>query len=531
MPARSNVVPFPDPADDADPDPRPMIRIKGGNLPAEVDAAEAALIAGNSGIYQRGVLLARTGVVSVEISNDRKATGRHVLPVDEHALREAMMRAARWQKYDGRAKEYRDISAPMDAVKAFEARAGAWKLPVLTGLISAPTLRPDGSILSAPGYDPATGLIFDPCGETFPPIRDQPTKEHARAALDALKALVGTFPFVTPADQSVVLSCLLTAAKRRSLRTAPMHAFSAPAAGTGKSKLADIASVIATGREAGVIAQSSNPGEFEKRLGSMFLASEPVIAIDNCEHALGGEYLCQALTQPRIRARILGASKIPEVLANSVITATGNNLALAGDMNRRALLCSLDAQCERPELRTFDNDPVEDAKASRPRLVAAALTILRAYHVAGRPRMANPLGSFTEWSRWVRDALLWLGEADPVSTMENTRKLDPELEVLTAVIGNWNRAFGTDRTTVKAALATANATTPQPYSGKSVLANPDLHDALLAVAGRGGALNNRALGKWLGQYRNRIVGGFRLTQDGVTDGSASWRLEAVPKPD
>ena len=54
------------------------------------------------------------------------------------------------------------------------------------------------------------------------------------------------------------------------------------------------------------------------------------------------------------------------------MTATGNNLVLVGDMTRRALLCRLDPERERPELRRFDSDPVADGQgraraASSPR--------------------------------------------------------------------------------------------------------------------------------------------------------------------
>src|SRR3954451_21121862 len=116
-----------------------------------------------------------------------------------------------------------------------------------------------------------------------------------------------------------------------------MHAFTAPTAGSGKSMLVDIASVIATGREAGVIAQGKTEEELEKRLGALLLAGEQMIAVDNCENPLGGEFLCAMLTQQVVRARVLGRSEAPELPSNAFVTATGNNLVLAGDMTRRAV--------------------------------------------------------------------------------------------------------------------------------------------------------------------------------------------------
>ena len=60
--------------------------------------------------------------------------------------------------------------------------------------------------------------------------------------------LIKTFPFVAPCDRSVALAGMLTALDRLSMDTAPLIAFTAPTAGTGKSLLVDIIAVLATGR-------------------------------------------------------------------------------------------------------------------------------------------------------------------------------------------------------------------------------------------------------------------------------------------
>jgi hypothetical protein len=360
-------------------------------------------------------------------------------------------------------------------------------------------------------------LLFDPQGATFPPIPERPTRADAEQALAILRGLIATFPFVTPADRAVALSSILTASVRRSLRTAPMHGISAPAAGTGKSLLVDIASVVATGREAAVIAQGKTEEETEKRLGALMLAGEA---------ALGGEFLCQMLTQPLVRARILGRSEAPELPSNTLVTATGNNLTLVGDLTRRALLSRLDAKCERPELRRFDHDPVEEAKANRERYLVAALTVLRAFIVAGQPRQCDPLGSFGEWSRLVRDTLVWLGEADPVATLEEARAADPKLANLTAVVEQWACIVGDRRTTVRDLITEATRGTVSLDGGRPVFVHPDFREALLTVAGEGGAINSRRLGKWLAANKGRVVVGRCVVQGGLLAGTMTWRLEA-----
>jgi putative DNA primase/helicase len=164
-----------------------------------------------------------------------------------------------------------------------------------------------------------------------------------------------------------------------------------------------------------VIAQGKAEEGTEKRLGALLLTAEGVIAIANWEAPLGSEFPCKLPIQRAARTRVPGRSEPPELPSNAFVSAAESNLGLIGDVTRQALCCHFDPRCERPELRRFDRNPVAAAKADRGRYVAAALTVLRAFHSAGRPRQSDPLGSFEAWSSWACDALLCLDEADPVS--------------------------------------------------------------------------------------------------------------------
>ena len=59
-----------------------------------------------------------------------------------------------------------------------------------------------------------------------------------------------------------------------------MLAISAPTAGSGKSMVIDVISILVTGRPAAVIAQGSGGEETEKRLGALLLAGEQTVAIE-----------------------------------------------------------------------------------------------------------------------------------------------------------------------------------------------------------------------------------------------------------
>ncbi len=69
----------------------------------------------------------------------------------------------------------------------------------------------------------------------LPTIPQRPTRRDALAALDVLEALLTEFPFSEPASHSVALSALITTVIRGALSVAPLHAISAPVAGSGKT--------------------------------------------------------------------------------------------------------------------------------------------------------------------------------------------------------------------------------------------------------------------------------------------------------
>lgn len=500
-----------------------VIFLASGEIESIVNQAETALVAAGRRVYQRGGQIVAVGETPVATASGRQISAQRIYRVQDHALLEHLAASATWERHDGRKNAVMRTMPPMWAARTLAERAGRLTLPVLAGVIGAPTLRPDGSILDQPGYDAATCLLYDPQGVVFPAVAESPTKEDAAKALKKMLDLVSTFPFVSRSDRAVALSGLLTAAVRQSLPTAPMHAYSAPTAGSGKSLCVDLCSILATGRECGVLAQGRTEEETEKRLGAALLDGSPVISLDNCRLPVGGDLLCQLLTQTTVRPRILGRSEAPEVPTAALVAATGNNLVIEGDMTRRTLLCRIDPQLERPEERKFASHPVEIMKQDRCDYVVAALTVLRAYRVAGRPEQATPLGGFIEWSRCVRDALLWLGEADATATMSVAREMDPQLDALTSLLVQWRDTIGQGAHTSRELVARASETHANE-DGEAVLVHADLREALMVVAGDGRVVTTRRLGRWLLTNSGRIVANMQITKGPMRDGIATWQL-------
>lgn len=503
----------------------PLIRIVAGILPAIVDKAERALIDSAQNVYQRGGMIVRPGRVQVRVRHNREVEGLKILELGEMALVEVLSNAADWEKYDARGEKWVTTDPPGKVAKALKERVGKWRMPVLTGVITAPTMRADGTILATPGYDPATGLILDPAKGVFPKIPEGVNHDDACYAVEVLLELIASFPFVTKNHRAVAISLILTMLVRPVIPTAPLHAFTAPVMGSGKSLMVDIAHVIAVGRVASVISFTANEEEFEKRLASLLLQGDAIIAIDNIEGTLGGDFLCSLLTQSMVRARILGKSEAPELPVNATVTATGNNLILHGDMIRRSLISRIDPQCERPELRVFPFDPIERAKAEREKYVAAALTIMLAYQNAGAPPQKTPLASYGAWSRTVRDALLWAGVDDPVETMSELRADDPKTASLREVMEQWISVFGEGREITARALIDKASEQFTGEFGHMKPRHPDLREALLKVVGVAGAINSGKLGAWLRANKNRVINGMVIEPGPQQFGIGTWTIK------
>lgn len=493
--------------------PRPKIVVRPDNLDMQIRQAEAALIASGEMVYQRGGAVVRSGVVKERTGKGQYRDALRLIDLGEVALLDLMARAATWTRWDARAKEEMPTRCPMDVPRTYLARGGiGWNLPVLSGVVHAPTLRHDGTVIEVPGYDEQTGLLFDARGVTFPPVPAQPTREDARAALAVLSGLLAEFPFVGEVDRAVALSMLLTGLVRRSLPTAPLHALTAPTPGTGKSHLADLAALIATGLKApGVGWVKDNDHENAKVLDAALLNGSPVLMLDNIEGELHSPRLNALLSQEEVKVRVLGASREVTAPCNVFVIANGNNLQLPADMTRRTVLCRMDAHMESPEEREFHGDPVAAVQGDRGRFVVAGLTVLRAYVLAGSPEPPRQLAGYADWSNSVRGALMWLGYADPVSSMAAVRDNDPQRGALQAVLAQWDMHIGPERVSTAQVIA------------KAVLSS-EFREALLEVAGAGGAINTRRLGVWLRTHRGKLVGSRFVDTAGVKEGTGQWCL-------
>ena len=335
----------------------PEIRLYPGQREKVVDALENALIGADCGLYCHGNRLVEIAWQEIAVADGGKDRSLQLVPITELGLVERLSRAAVFKRYSKTDKKWVTCDGPKDVAQTYLERSRK-HMPVLFGVVTAPTLRHDGSIVQEPGYDERARIFFEPNGVTFPTIPDRPTKEQALAALEQLKALIRGYQFGA-AGRSVALSCTITAVVRAALPAAPGHGFDAPVPGSGKTKLFDIASVLATGHRAAAIAAPAGRNateELYKQLAASVLAGDQMILLDNLEIVLDLPLLCQILTEQKVTIRRFGRLKNVVAACVALVGANGNNLAIAGDNMRRFIVARIVIDVERPELREFDFD-------------------------------------------------------------------------------------------------------------------------------------------------------------------------------
>ncbi len=425
-------------------DDRPMIVVSTEEHETNDTAVQA--LANDTGLYQRGCLLVRvTEHGQSEAHSIRRAAGPRIEPLLPPSLRERLTRVARWVtiKETAEGLTERPAHPPAWCVSAVHAR-GHWAgVRPLEAIIEYPVLRPDGAVFSTSGYDASTGLIYAPSGPVNP-VPDHPTTADIHAAVASIEEVVCDFPFEDAAHKAAWVAALLTPLGRFGFTgPAPMFLADANVRSAGKTLLMEVIGHIVTGRPMTVSTYTKDQDELRKRITALAVEGDQLVLLDNLSGMIHNPVLDAALTAETWKDRILGVNRM--VAAPMLMTwyASGNNAMLYSDTARRTCRIRLESPEERPELRTgFRHaDLIGWVQQERPRLLAAALTILRGYCAAGRPdQKLSAWGSYAGWSDLIRSAVVWAGLADPGETRVNIADADPTAEAIGTLMVAWQRA-------------------------------------------------------------------------------------------
>jgi hypothetical protein len=349
-------------------------------------------------------LFVRSGclVHVIQDENERPSVSQ----VTESRLRGVIARTCDFMKYD-RFGELKDAFPPVDVVRDILAfNPITWPFPHLTNVVEVPVLRPDGSVLDQPGYDKSSGIYYAPASDlkSFP-LPDSPTQEDVLRARGIVEEAIGEFPYVDAASKANLYGLLLTPVLRPAISgCAPLAVVDAPQAGTGKSLLIDVLSIITTGRPAAMMPYPYKEEEMQKQIGASLSAGRQLIVFDNLEGELRSPALALAITAKEFEARILGVSQNMTVSNASTWIVTGNNIRPAGDMPRRCYQIRLNANAAQPYTGRKFTHPrlLKWVTENRSEILHALLVIARYWFSSRSPQLiTETVGSFEDWHQTV----------------------------------------------------------------------------------------------------------------------------------
>ncbi len=397
-----------------------------------------------------------------------------------------------------------EILPPDRTVSTIRGRKVWPGMKYLESVVEYPVIRRDGTIVSKPGYDESCGVYYAPHGE-IPTVPENPTHDDAWAAWDVLRETVCDFPFAGPAHESSWLASFLTPLARFAFRgPSPMFLLEANVPGAGKGLLADTVSIPLTGQEFACSAYTAEDDEMQKRVTTIAMEGSKLVLLDNISGPFGGSTVDLMLTSVRWTGRILSTNTSANVPLWATWYATGNNIQFIGDIMRRICPCRLSSKLANPEDRQeFKHQNLRQwVKDNRNNLLTAALTILRAYFVAGAPvkKGMKAWGSYEEWSKVVRGAAIWLGLPDPADAREQIRSSSDALRGgMECLIRRWG-ALMPPNTGLSAGEIISRV-----YPDKSGIAPSHLSAVAESIEAMIPRPNSVALGKELMKYRERRV--------------------------
>jgi hypothetical protein len=379
-------------------------------------------------------MLQRSGQLVTVIRDERGVASLRIMDTADVSV--SLMYLARWRRTTvmGEGEERRTSTRaelpPTYIARAITRRSG-WPQNIivpLRGLSPTPLLRESGSLHAREGYDRQTLSWYAPnpnsgesFGERMAALATQtPTQADAVAALATLCDWLADFPFDGPPEQANALALFLTLLARPLLRESgdniPLALIEASKPRTGKTLLAETLVLASLGVMPALTSMPPNEEEMGKSLLTIAMSARPYWILDNLSEKLDSASLASALTTGRIQRRELGGHRDADAEIAAVMIATANQPIATSELLARSYRIRLNANMARPQ----DRDPasfqhryiLRYTREHRADLIAAGLTILRAYLLAGSPAYTLVAkGGYEGWVELVGGALSFAGVA------------------------------------------------------------------------------------------------------------------------
>lgn len=482
-----------------------------------------------------------TPVVLEKVSGTAEVTAGNEdvpLPVRLSELRPALLAALLAEQVEAyrlrRVKDteefFEEETMPAKAVLEAVLARKTWPgLAPMHKVISTPVLRPDGSLLQTPGYDPATGYYL--AGRIdYGHIPEDPSPEQVAEAREfLLDRFLRDFPWRDRgADRANYLALLATPILRPMTRAlSPFGVVDATQPGSGKTILTSCVGLLVGQR---VLTWTDSEEELRKSITTVLGDPAGVIVFDNLVEGcvIDSAVLARLVTEHMWTDRKLGTNSAAAYANDRLWLATGNNLRTGGDMASRSVWVRLNPDCPHPEERTGFSIPNLDTwildPANQATVLRYLLILILDWTRGGAPYAYDvpAMRQFTKWAQALGGFLRHHEVDGFLDNLNEARDLDDDHAEWRAFLLQWGRVYGTRH--VSAAELRRSA---EPEPGV-----PDRWDGTFPSTNSGKSLSVKALGRRLtgqvGRWRGDVV--LRSEIDPVTNCRAYW-IEHAPEPD
>jgi hypothetical protein len=400
-------------------------------------------------------------------------------------------------------------------------------LPTLDTITGSPFFDKNGNLISDAGYNlNSESWLQYPKGFSELQWIDEVDKYEAQKKTKwIMNELFSDFPFTSSVDLTHTFATLLLPFIRRMIDgPTPLALFSAPVAGSGKTLLAKIISIILMGNDIPVQVLSGSEEERRKMLLAELILGRPIALLDNLDDEIsqGNSRTSDRLHSPSLAAvltstdytdRLLSTSRKITVKNSTVWILTGNNPQLSVELSRRCVLIRLEPSEEKPwERKQFKHDDIlRWTRENRAILLEAILGGIQSWISAGKPTVAGKsLGSYEDWSNTMRSLLNYLGFDD---FLENQNEVDhvtdPIRSIWNELVQRWFEKFGSKSVSAEQILS---------------LDNDSLLDPLLGRYDEG--TKKHELGRLLGKQHGRIYSSFKIAR--IANDKKGHRYALVP---
>ena len=258
-------------------------------------------------------------------------------------------------------------------------------IPYLVQIINHPIVTKNWEIVNKPGYHKDSQMYLEP--SKLVTIQNMSIGK----AYDILAEWLSDFPFKDYSDICNAFALLITMLIRPALpegELPPLFIVTANSQGAGKSTLAQILSAVIIGEAAGSTQLPTNEEEIRKAIGAELILGTEVVVLDNITEQVivASSSLASAISEPTIRFRILGKSKMIHADNTATYILTGNNVDANADLVDRACFIRLDTE-QRVAERNFRTESIlSDTIKNREKLFSAVYTIVKSWIDNGKQR-------------------------------------------------------------------------------------------------------------------------------------------------